>query len=399
MNGKNGVPVAHRIEPRVNRYYLKVSRLYMAAGITLMLILILYAVSVMMFFGEYVTYDNLKYLVRDWSAMTMPGSESFTDIVYSTSEDAEFTLFRNGLALYDHEIYSYYDESGICLVEDETGYGDPASAVSEKYLLLYDIGGTGYTVYNQLTRIISRDADRAIITGDIADDGSMVIVTRSRETRFVAEVYNAAFAKTMNIYKENYVLDAGISPDGKNVVICSAVPSDTDFNLEVEIVRTGASEKTALLNYEHTMPLDMVMTQDGFVLLCDNGIYFFDYDGHITSSVNFGGMSLVYADMNGTTVAAAGRTNALGSENRIIVCDIRGNVLYDSVLRERITGITASRNQEKALAYVMGANSVLKLMPDGEIEVHKPESGEILDVVSRKRDVLICRTGGAYVWN
>lgn len=399
MNEKNGVPVAHRIEPRVNRYYLKISRLYMVVGIALMLVLILYAVSVMMFFGEYVTYDNLKYLIRDWSAMTMPGSEVFTDIVYSTSEDAEFTLFRNGLALYDHESYSYYDESGICLVEDETGYGDPASAVSEKYLLLYDIGGTGYTVYNQLTRIISRNADRSIIAGDIADDGSLVIVTRSRETRFVAEVYNAAFTKTMNIYKENYVLDAGISPDGKNVVICSAVPSDTDFNLEVEIVRTGASEKTALLNYEHTMPLEVMTHDDGFVLLCDKGMYFFDYDGHITSSVDFGGMSLVYADMNGTTVAAAGRTNALGSENRVIACDISGSVLYDSVLRERIDGITASRNKDEALAYVIGSEALLKLMPDGEVEMHESESGEILDVVSRDGDVLICRTGGAYVWN
>jgi len=399
MNEKNSVPVAHRIEPRVNRYYLKVSRLYMVVGIALMLVLILYAALVMMFFGEYVTYDNLKYLVRDWSAMTVPGSSTFTDIVYSASENAEFTLFRNGLALYDHEIYSYYDESGICLIEDDPGYSDPASAVSDKYLLLYDIGGTGYTVYNQLTRIIQRDADRAIIAADIADDGSMVIVTRSRETRFVAEVYNAAFTKTMNIYKENYVLDAGISPDGNHVVICSAVPSDTDFNLEVEIVRTGASEKTALLNYEHTMPLDVMLHENGFVLLCDNGMYFFDYDGHITSSVDFGGMSLIYADMNGTAVAAAGRTNALGSENRIIVCDISGSVLYDSVLRERIEGIAASRNTEEALAYVTGSDAVLKLKPDGEIEMHTPESGEIMDVVSRKGDVLICRTGGAYIWD
>ncbi|MBR3998647.1 MAG: hypothetical protein IKI93_09945, partial [Clostridia bacterium] len=367
-------------------------------GIALILVLLLYAAVVVVFFGEYFTYENMRYFVRDWSTMTMPGSGVFTDIVYSASEDAEFALFKNGLALYDHEKYSYYDETGICLVEDETGCTDPAASVSEKYLLLYDIGGTGYSVYNQLTRIISRKTERPIIAADIADDGSMVIVSKSRETRFVAEVYNASFTKSMNIHKESFVLDAGISPDGKNVIICSVVPSDTDFNLEVEIVRTGSSDKTAAMTYEHTMPLDVMTHEEGFVLLCDNGIYFFDYDGHITSSVKFGGMALAYADMNETSVAAAGRINSLGNENRVIVCDISGNILGDTIIRERINGITASRNTDEALAYVRGSDTVLKLMPDGETELHAPEFGEIIGVVARERDVLICRAGGAYVW-
>ena len=398
MNDNDRVNVADRIAPRVNRYYLKVSRQCMIAGIALLVVFVSYVVFVASFFGEYITYDNLRYLVRDWNAMTVPGNQEFTDIVYTAARNTRFTTFRNGLALYDSEKYSYYDESGICLIEDDTGYADPASSSSARYLLLYDIGGTGYSLYNQLTKIISRNTDRAIITGDVADDGTMVLVTRSRETKFVAEVYNSAFTKIMNIYKENYVLDAAISPDGNTVIICSAVPAETDFNLEVEILRTGSSERTARMTYEHTMPLDIRAYENGFVLLCDNGLYFFDYEGHINQSTAFDGMTLASADIGDSTVAVAGQVNALGSENRIIVCSLDGTVLYDQTIEERISGITASVNPDDALAYTRTANSITKILPDKTAEVHHPESGEIIAVIARQKGALVCRESGAYIW-
>lgn len=395
---KNAVSVADRIEPQVNRYYLKVSRRYMALGIFLMIALLFYIVCVMLFFGEYVTYDNLKYLVRDWSAMSLPGNEDFTNIVYNGTDGMSFRYFRNGLAVCDVDSFLYYDNMGIQLIDDDLNYANPAAISSDKYLLIYDVGGEEYAVYNQLTQIIAREAEGRIITGDIADDGSLILVTRSRETRFVVGVYNAAFNKTMNIYKENYVLDAAVSPNGKQIIICSAVPAETDFNAEVEICRSGSSERVALMTYEHTMPLDVLAADDGFILLCDNGIYFFDYEGHITKSAGFDGMSLTYADINNVTSAVVGSVNALGSENHVMIFDVNGNPLFDKVIRSRVTGIYASRNADDALAYFTTTDSVVKIMPDGTTVEHKPESGDVLSVIPLDKDALICQKNGAYNW-
>lgn len=395
---KTAVSVADRIVPQVNRYYLKVSRRYMVLGIVLMLALIFYIVFVMLFCGEYVTYANLRYLVRDWNAMTMPGSEDFTKIVYNGSDNTKFTYFRGGLAMCNADSYLYYDASGIQLIDDNISYADPVTASSDKYMLVYDVGGEEYAVYNQLTQIISRNAEGRIIAGDIADDGSMVLAKRSRETRFVVEVYNAAFNKTMNIYKENYVLDVAVSPNGEQIIICSAVSAATDFNAEVEICRKGSSERVALMTYEHTMPLDVLAADEGFVLLCDKGIYFFDYEGHIHDSATFEGMSLTYADLNGVTSAVVGSSNALGSENRVMVFDASGTLLVDQEIHSRITGIAASRDPEDVLLYMMTMDSVTKILPDGSSLTHKPEFGEVLDIIPLDKGVLICQESGAYVW-
>ena len=75
------ISVLDGMEPRVNRYYLRISRKYMAAGIVLMLTLIVYIIAVMLFLGQYVTYDNLKFLVRDISALSLTGDSEYSSIV------------------------------------------------------------------------------------------------------------------------------------------------------------------------------------------------------------------------------------------------------------------------------------------------------------------------------
>ncbi len=391
---ERSVSVAGRIEPQINRYYLKISRRYTALGIFLMLLLFFYVVCVLTFFGEYVTADNLKYLAKDFETIGVWGGGDFTDIVYNGSEDMRFGLFRNGLAAADGDDFRYYDASGIRLMEEDTGYSDPAMVSSARYLLLYDIGGEGYSVYNQLTRIISRKAEGKLIAGDIADDGTMVLAMRSRETRFEVRAYNAAFTNTMVIYKENYVLDTAISPDGEVIVICSAITADTDFNCEVELCRGG--ESLVKLTYEHTMPLKLYAGEEGFILLCDNGVYFYNYEGKMTAGYPFSGIRLRYADLGDGGAAIVGSTNALGSENRLLVYGSDGALLHDQVLARRITGVSASRDMGEVLAYLTTPNSVLQVTAEGKVNEHIPDGGDVLAVVPLGTGALICRNSGAY---
>lgn len=394
-NENKRVEVAGRIVPQVNRYYLKISRRYMAVGIILMISLLVYIMCIMMFFGEYVTYDNLKYLVRDFEATSIPGSDEFTQIVYTGSDGMKFEYFKGGLAISNGDSYSYYDASGINLIEADIGYSNPVLVPSDKYLLVYDVGGTGYSVYNQLTQIIERETSLPIISGDIASDGTMIIATRSRETRYVVDVYNSAFNKTMSIYKENYVLDTAISPDGDYIIICSAVPSDTNFSCEIEICVNGQSESLFTTTYENTMPLDAYAVDDGFALLCDKGMYFFGYDGHMINGTAFTGMSLRFADICDKGAAVVGNVNALGSENRVIVFDSSGNILFDKEIHERINGVYMSLNLNDSLVYYTASDSVYKITSDGSVIAKTVESGELLSIVPDRDGALICYKNGA----
>ena len=388
------IPVLDGMEPRVNRYYLKVSRKYMAAGIALMLTLIGYIIFVMLFLGQYVTYDNLKFLVRDMSALSIPGSGEYSSIVYNGSDELVTSAFRGGTAICTVDSYLYYDSGGGLLVEDSCLYTSPDMVTSGKYLLLYDVGGEGYAVYNQLTRIIERTSSQPIVTGDISDDGSLLLVTRSRETKYVVELYNAAFNKSMSIYKENYVLGAALSPDGEYIVIASGVPADTDLGCEISIIKRGSDTPLYTSSYTHTMPLEIEALDDGFILLCDNGLYFFNYSGGITSSYSFTGMNLRYADITKSGAVVVGSVNALGSENKCAVFDSTGENVYSAVLDMRISGAYGSVNYDDALAYLTAADKVIKIHPDGTAEEYTPGT-EVLTIVSLNKGALLCSRSSA----
>ncbi len=394
---KNGLRVAGKIPPQINRYYKTVSKAYRGIAIALLLLLVLFFLAVTMFFSDYVTYENIRYLVRDFGSMISSETEGFATIVYNGSEHMKFETFKNGLAAASGDRYLYYDATGIRMIEEDSGCSDPVLVPADKYLLLYDLGGTGYSVYNQLTRIIRRDTSNRILTADMSDAGAFLLVTRSRETRYVVEVYNEAFHHTMNIYKENYVIDASISPDGSRILIASAIPDDTDFACEVAVCKVGESEASVTLNYPHTMPLETHATEEGFVLLCDTGLYFYDYDGNPVTSVGFSGMALSHADMNDKSIAVVGDVNALGRESRVMVLLPSGEILLDTVFADtRVTGAEASQNPEEAVVYLETPEGFLQIRADGKRVPYEAQNADVIGIVPVRNGAIICTKTSAY---
>ena len=231
----------------------------------------------------------------------------------------------------------------------------------------------------------------------MSDSGAFLLVTRSRETRYVVEVYNAAFHHTMNIYKENYVLDAAISPDGTSVMIASAVPDDTDFRCEAAFCRVGQSDTAVTLYYEHTMPLDVYASEDGFVLLCDTALYFYDFEGTLRTTLPLTGMALSYADMNDHSIAVVGNVNALGMESRVLVLTPAGDILLDTVLQDtRVTGVEASREPDSALVYLETPEGILQLRTDGGQERYDAGNADVIGLVPVRSGAIVCTKTGAY---
>ena len=393
---KEKLAVAGRISPEVNKYYGKISKRYMAAGIVAMILLVLYIIGVIVFCSDYITYENLSYLVRDFGTAADESSRNFDKIVYNGGPDTEFAYFRGGVAVCGTDFYRYYDKNGIQILYDTPNFSDPTLVASDKYLLIYDMGGTGYAVYNQLTKIIEKNAEEKIIAADISTDGSLVLVTRSHDTKFVVELYNAAFNRTMVSYKDSYVLGAAISADGEQFLVASAVPSSTDFDCEIEICKRGESDPITKDTYTHTMPLAARATDNGFLVLCDTAVYYYNEYGILTSSTPITGMTLKYADIQDGRIAAVGQVNALGSENRLLVLDETGEVLCDEVLHYRFTGVRAGRNLEDAIAYLCTSDTVIRVKPDGSTESVQAESADLVDVVPLTNGALICTKTSAY---
>lgn len=384
--------VADGIHPQTNRYYAGMAKRYRMAARVFLILMLLFVLVVLTAGSEYITYDNLTYLARDFDLTVDGGNAFFTTISYPRHESMKFSAYKSGMAAAGSDTLSIYDSGGIMLLSDPLNYTEPCMTVSDKYVLAYDLGGREYTVYNTLTRVIRRETDFKILSADMSDCGAFVLVTRSNETKYVVELYNEALNHTMSIYKDHYVMDAAVRDDGKRLVIVSALPEQTNFSCEVSFCAEGEAEPKMTIVCEGLLPLDVQFhPDDSFTVLCDGAVLFFDRNGELVSRYDLTGMTLVSADMADGYVALLGAENALGSENRVVVLDTSGRELFSRVYRERMQQILVTREEEgEPLCAVLTASSVLLMTEDGIAQICPLEDDDVLTVRKGAGGIMIC---------
>ena len=386
------IRVAGEIKPQTNRYYGKVALLYRGAAAVTAVVLVLFCLAVLALGSEYITYDNLTYLARDFDLTIHNRGDAAAVISYDRHETMKFKAFKTGMAVAGSDMLTIYDSAGIVLSADTLNYTSPCMDASEKYVLTYDLGGKTYAVYNTLTRVIRRDTDFKILAGDMSDCGAFALVTRSNETKYVVELYNEALNHTMSVYKDHYVMDAAVRDDGERLLIVSAVPGQTDFGCEVSLVAIGEAEPVMTVTFGGLMPLDAAFHPDGsFSVVCDGAVLFFDKEGAQTERFSITGMTLVSADVHNGYVALIGAENALGSENRVVILDNTGKVLLTQMYRERMQQvcITREKNAEDICA-VLTSGAVLSMNENGVSAVCLLDDDDVLAIRHTEGGVMVC---------
>lgn len=395
--GGEVVRVAGKIRPQINRYYGRVALRYRMLGGVLAVALGLFLALTLAVYGEYITYDNLTYLARDFDLSVHSDAGSFQTVTYARQESISFEPYKNGMAVSGGDVLRIYDSAGIILTEEKLNYENPVLTASDKYVLAYDLGSRQYSLYNTLTRVIDRETDFRITCGDVSDTGAFLLVTRSNETRYVVELYNTALNKTMSIYKDHYVLDAAIRDDGKRLVICSAIPSGTDFTCEISLCEEGKAEPVVTKTFADALPLRASFAPDGsFAVLCDNQVLFFDKDGNEMGMYRISGMTLVSAHMDHGIAALVGAENALGSENRIVVLDFAGNVLFSQSYKERVTDICVAKKDQNYLCAIQTTGSIIKLDTEGIADSMELEDDDTLSIECAEQGIMVCTKDSMY---
>ena len=393
--GEQLIRISGKIKKK-NPYYLKIADRYRAAALVLILIFVIYTGVMLVRYGEYITYDNLVYLVRDFDSVLNVEKGSFSDINYPSQENMDFELFRDGLAVAGNNSVTLYDSSGAELCSEKENFSNPVMVSSDKYLLVYEMGGKRYSIYNSMTKILSRETDFEITCADMSDSGAFIITTRSDSGKYVAELYNSALKKIMSIHKDKYVLDCAISCGGDRVAIASAVEGTVSLGYELSVCEAGNIEPLFTEKHESDFPLAAEYTSDGgLILLSENRITFYDSAMNIKNSSDMKGMTPALFDASNDRVMLVCRENALGNKNRVYVFDIEGNIIYNNVVDSRVVLAAVSGDASDGTAgYVKTSDSVIKLMENGE-NVELEIKSDVLEMFDTEKGLMVCTVNTA----
>lgn len=379
-------------EPEVNGYYIAIANRYRWARLLSVILLVAFLLIMLLFYRENITYNNLMYLIRDLDTGVVSTVGKYADISYERQYAPSFALFRDRIAVAGAAGFRLYNASGSKELDYESAYSDPRLVVGNKYALFYDAAGKSYSIYTTIARVLNSQAETVIEDAAVADDGTHALLTGSDESKYLITVYSSDFKPLAKYYKDKYVVDMAIDPEGEHMAVASAGAAGAGAYCEIMFCRIGSKETTSV-ELEGTMPLAVRYADDGrLVVVCDNKILFYDGEKQC-GSYDIAGAVPVAFDLDGDFLALSVAKNAVGSENEIILFDTDGNIIYNNIINEKIRMVAT--DGDRAI-YILCEYKALKLSLTGGDPVEEKLLGEALDILPAGGGAVICEDSGTY---
>ncbi|MBR6708295.1 MAG: hypothetical protein IKL84_01295 [Clostridia bacterium] len=387
-------PPVHPIEeePPQNAYYAQVSNRYRAAKYAAVFLLVLVIVAGLITGADSITYANFVYLLRDFdTVLNASSSEAAVSVRYGGDDTQQYLLYRDNLTLVGADEVGIYNTAGKQTLREDHGLETPVAAASDRYLMLWDLGGHQYSLYNSLTRIHTETLEYPIRGGTISDSGLYAVITQTREYTSAVMLYGKN-GKLKNRYlKDKYVIDVAISADGKRIAILSVEAFEGAYRTEVQLCRPGDAESISTLTLPGAFPMAVRFLADNTaVVLCDDALRFYGDDGSLLQTRMFDNGPPARFVCSGRHTALAFGADAAGYATHVVVLSDAGDSCYEWTVDEKVQALTLF----DSTAYLLTDRSMLRLDADQIASAQYDGGGKAL--LADGRGVLLCTAATAY---
>ncbi len=379
------------VEKERNEYYESVSVRFGYAQVVLFVSLFVFIVLSFLSNTELITYRNFYYFFKDLNASAERVDLTDADhVTYSTNEEQSFALYRNGLAVAGNRSVTIFSATGRQTVSKLIDhYRHPIAVGSGKYLLVYESGGTRYSVYNFYNQIYAGSTDHPIQFATVSDCGTYALVTSSESYTSVVSLYNDRFELLNRYHKNAYVMDVDINEKGTALAILSSTVSGGAFASELEIYEMKKPTEGSKVSLGTSIGIDCQFSDgSNLIALCGSGIYFLKHDGSLQNRYSFEGKSLRCADLtqNGAAICLDG--TGISEKNTVISFDKTGNMLYNKTVPEAADQIA----QSGETVYVLFSGGIRQIssQKNKEDRVLQTNTEERVLLAVNENEILLC---------
>ena len=372
-----------------NEYYENISaRLGIAQVI---LYLALFAFVILAFFSNtsLITYQNFYHFFQDLNASAETVDVLQTDsVTYPTSEKQSFALYRQGLAVAGNHSVTIFTATGRQTVSTTISYQNPVAVGTGKYLLVYEMGGTQYSLYNSNTQMLAAKTDYPIIKAAISDSGMFAIVTSAAEYTSSVALYSSRFALLNRYNKSGYVMDVAINDGGTRVAILTSSPEGGGFVTDLMIAEPGKSEAIANTRVSNTLGLSCTLTSTGRIaVLCSGGVAYLSDHGELQFFHDFEGDIIAAAEVGEEGIVVACKKNEISEKNIVIVFDKTGKIVYNEVITEEVGQPARNGN---AVFWVTDEGITRLNLKTGEKKFIECQTDQRVLLAVNETEVLLC---------
>lgn len=378
---------------RKNEYYLSVAKRFGYLRLLTLFILVIYVLLMIMLCGEDITVSNLKYLLRDINISSSAG-EAFSEVDYTAEPIQRFGIYRGELMYVTGSEVKLFSATGNTGLTSSLSYESPTVLTTDKYAMIYDLGGYGFSVYNSFSELFRESTDGAIISASLSESGSFAVLTSGTDHKSIVYLYDDDFNLVSKYSKNEYVTDVILSSDGTKLAMSSVSAAAGAFVTKLTVYEKGAVAPLTEVTVAGEYPAGLRLTDTGFVLLGTEKVYFYGFDG-VRSGIYAPPAEIGMCDVNGKHTILVCPENTLASSNRIVILDSAATVVYDKVLDEKITDASVS---EYGDAFILTAERAVMIDIESSAEKAAPSGGTAKRIIAiGDETAVICASASASV--
>ncbi len=366
-------------------YYASVSARYKVAQRVLVLLLVVFLLFSIFSNIREITYGNFFYFVRDFGNAVDIESTNYETLSYDVYQNQNFSLYRGGIAAVSPSNVSVFTATGRRTLKSRSDFVVPYAVCSDKYVLVYDMSGTSFALYNSFSKVYTESFEYPVTDAAISDSGVFAVVTRSSDFKSVINVYNKNIKLVGRYSKDMYALDIAIDGGGERMAALFYDVGDGRGRTTVRVYdisnRTsdGKDPDEDRILFEREMnymfPLSCsFMDNGGLSVVTDGAVVLFDDEYGVYDSVGYNDeISAVYTGENGTAVAL--RSGALNDLNKVIAFDKEGKMIYSETVRSSVREIAVLDRY----VFIKSDTGALRVnTANGDEERYECQSGRML---------------------
>ena len=299
----------------------KVSLVFYLWRVIAIILLCLILVFTLLFGGRIISYENVYYMFKDIEYISSFNENTPETLSYSkplTNQD--FASFKNGLAIVGDSEFKFFTSSGRATMAIGSEYSNPKIATSKSNALIYDQGNRSFGVYNSFVCLHKETLESPISSGHMADDGSFCIVTASRGFGSKVRVYDNKFNLEAEYIKNDYVISAKMSPNGKHIAVASLSVQNGVGKVSLNLMQRDREEVRFTKSFTDAIPYSVeFLSKDRIALISDSSVRVFDLSGNQRSEYKYPASLTHISASDGRCVLVFGKNTVVLDENGMVI--------------------------------------------------------------------------------
>lgn len=383
----------------INREILSISKKFKYLKYITAIIAVLFLLSMISFRRDELTYENFQYLLRfmDINSTTYSYTPGYRKIVYNADTEISFSMFKGDFVIAGTSKLNIYNLSGNNILNEYVYINNPVIKSSEKYLLIYDLGGYNYSVYNSFSKLYGETTAYPITSAVMSDSGIYAFVTQTEQYRSAVYVYDKNFKYVGRMLLNNFVMDIDIKEDGSEILISSIFNNDGDFYTEIKTWNPYMAKETNVFQINDIIPISVKYNNlGGYNILCDNRLLFYNSDSQLINTYVYKN-DIPYKGFLGEEYSyLIFSENLIGDNYNLIVFDKNS---------EKINEISFNGKAVKTLPYenylfILTNDKIIRInILTGEIISYIVEKNAIDIVLMNDNTIMLCYQGKAVTVN